>query len=63
MVHRTKTIAASEGLVGVCSCGYVTEPGLSAQDARRSIGDHEVTALRTGVKVTHLGAAEAPKKR
>lgn len=63
MQHRTRVVTTSDGIVGVCSCGYVTPPGLANEDARRAIGDHEVTALRTGVKVTYLEAAEPPKKR
>lgn len=50
MQHRTRVLTTSDGYVGVCSCGYVTDNFKANQhDAARAINDHEVAAMRGGI--------------
>lgn len=65
MQHRTRVVQVTGGHAGICSCGFITSLAESATRDRAAIAinDHEVTAMRDGVKVTLDPAAETIKKR
>lgn len=63
MSHRTQVIQTSKGYAGICSCGFHTEEVSDRSSASIAINDHYFTAIKKGVKVTHLEEDPKPPRR
>lgn len=62
MTHRTQVLptrfSQTDYYVPVCSCGWAGDNHTDRTEAAIAANNHNVDAMRKGVKVSHLGEPE-----